>query len=98
MVAGNTINVKTTAGSNGALTLSSGTWWEIFNIANAVAISVDGSGSIEGMDRSIVTILPYGRVPGIYPDFQGLTSVLMLRWCSSTRPVKSTSMTAGLPF
>jgi hypothetical protein len=48
MVAGKSINVKTTAGSNGGFTLSSGTWWECFNIANAVAISTDGSGSIEG--------------------------------------------------
>jgi hypothetical protein len=48
MVAGKSINVKTTAGSNGGFTLSSGTWWECFNIANAVTISTDGSGSIEG--------------------------------------------------
>jgi hypothetical protein len=48
MVAGKSINVKTTAGSNGGFALSSGTWWESFSIANAVNISVDGSGSIEG--------------------------------------------------
>ncbi len=48
MVAGKSINVKTTAGSNGDFTISPGTWWECFNIANAVAVSADGSGSING--------------------------------------------------
>ena len=48
MVAGKSINVKTTAGSNGGVALSNGTWWESFNIANTVAISADGSGAIEG--------------------------------------------------
>jgi len=48
MVAGKSINVKTTAGSNGGFALSPDTWWECFNIANAVVISADGSGSIIG--------------------------------------------------
>jgi hypothetical protein len=48
MVAGKSINVKTTAGSNGGFATSPTTLWECFNIANTVAISADGSGSIEG--------------------------------------------------
>ncbi len=48
MVASKSITVKTTAGSNGGFSLSPVTGWECFNIANAVAISADGSGSIEG--------------------------------------------------
>jgi hypothetical protein len=48
MVAGKSINVKATAGSNGGFSLSPITEWECFTIANAVAISADGSGSISG--------------------------------------------------
>jgi hypothetical protein len=48
LVAGKSISVKTTAGSNAGFTFSSGTWWECFTIANSIGISVDGSGSIEG--------------------------------------------------
>jgi hypothetical protein len=48
MVAGKSIKVKTTAGSNGGFAFSPVIGWECFNIANAVAISADGSGPIEG--------------------------------------------------
>jgi hypothetical protein len=48
MVAGKSINVKTTAGSNAGFAFSPATWWECFNLANEVNISADGSGSIEG--------------------------------------------------
>ncbi len=47
MVAGKSINV-TTAGSNTGFAISSDTWWESFVIANAVAISANGPGSIAG--------------------------------------------------
>ncbi len=48
MVAGESININTTSGSNAGFQLSPITAWECFNLANQVNITTDGTGAIQG--------------------------------------------------
>ncbi|MFZ0927832.1 MAG: hypothetical protein WAN11_04495 [Syntrophobacteraceae bacterium] len=88
MVAGKSITVKTTAGSNGGFALSPVTGWECFNIANAVAISADGSGSIEGDGQVYCDKLTLqsqsGDICGFSgPDFPFVVNAAMVQFNTS---------------
>jgi hypothetical protein len=87
MVAGKSIKVKTTAGSNGGFALSPVTWWECFNIANAVAISADGSGSIEGDGQVYCDKLTLrsqsGNISGSKPDLPFSVNAAMVQFNTS---------------
>jgi hypothetical protein len=76
MVAGKSITVKTAKGSNGGFALSTATWWECFNIANAISIAVDGAGSITGngaiYSHDLTLKSGFGDISGVSvsePDF-----------------------------
>ena len=81
MVAGKSITIKTAKGSNGGFSLSTATWWECFDIANAISISVDGAGSITGdgeiYSHDIALKSGFGDISGASgPDF-GINAALV---------------------